>query len=140
MTTQIIPALSQRAAALIKANQSRTARAALKRHWKHVGNQAAREAFINIIGAPAQELATMRTADLLAAIPGVGPKRIRTALITTRISDATTIGDLTPRQRHAIAEWVTYIDPTECPICGGTKSHESAQCNACRLQQRRGER
>ncbi|MHB8868393.1 MAG: integration host factor, actinobacterial type [Thermoleophilia bacterium] len=92
---------AQRLAALQRANETRSARARIKDQLRtgEVGISA-------LLAAPPDSLLTAKLENLLLAIPHSGPVRTRTILSHCRISSSKTVGGLTPRQRHALLEYL----------------------------------
>ena len=89
--------LEQRLAALAKANRIRFARAALK--------VAIRDGDIEawtVVDAPHPDYETMRVVDLLAAVPGLGPVKVRRLMRTHQVSETKTLAGLTRRQRDEL--------------------------------------
>lgn len=84
----------QRLRALAIANEVRTGRAQLKRDIA-----AGTVALVDILASPPGCAHTARVAELLLAVPGVGPARVRRMLAHCRISEAKTLTGLTGRQR-----------------------------------------
>lgn len=100
-TTTDVPtptrSLAQRREALEQANKIRSYRANLKRDMK-----AGRKDIIDVIRRPPEEVATMKLAELLLAVPKLGRTKVGTMLNKTRISPSKTIEGLTHRQRDEI--------------------------------------
>ena len=55
-----------------------------------------------LLGEPPAYLATAKVADLLAALPGLGPVKVARLLERLKISPAKTVAGLTERQRSAL--------------------------------------
>lgn len=125
--------LQERLGRLARANHYRCVRAAVKQHLRQLGRQLAAEAVARIIMDPASELHGMPVTELLAAIPTIGPSRLRTARHQAAVTDTTRLRDLTPRQRITLNAWVTglQVDRYECPGCGGQKWYDAKRCLAC---------
>jgi hypothetical protein len=87
----------QRISSLAVANQTRTARAALK---NDLANGRAR--IEDVLTDPPRCAATAQVSDLLLAIRGVGPKRVTRALAHCRIPYAQTAEGLSERQLAAL--------------------------------------
>jgi hypothetical protein len=104
--------LQQRRAALEEANRVRLARAQLKRDLK-----AGRVSIYDLLAEPPEWIETMPVAQLLQAVPGIGPVKARGMLQRTGISASKTVGSiswrtvagLSPRQRgELLAATVPY--------------------------------
>lgn len=93
--------LTQRKAALKKANEIRTRRAALKRDLR-----AGRQKIHALLLDPPDFLLTAKVADLLLQVPKYGRVKVQRALNHCRISPSKTIGGLSERQRN---ELVMYM-------------------------------
>ncbi len=90
--------LQQRMDALRKANETRSARARLKRDVK------ARRVLVSaLVLDPPEYLETAKVFDLLMAVPMVGRVRAAKTLGEQRISLSKTFGGLSDRQRHELA-------------------------------------
>ena len=86
--------LTQRREALQRANQIRTARAALKRDLK-----AGRISIHALLLDPPEYLETAKVSELLLAVPKYGRVKVNKVLQQCRISPSKTIGGLSERQR-----------------------------------------
>jgi hypothetical protein len=86
--------LDQRMAALRRANEVRTARAAIKRDLK-TGRRDVRV----LIAEPPPELATCKIAELIIAAPKFGKSKTDRLLRQVKVSPSRTIGGLSDRQR-----------------------------------------
>jgi hypothetical protein len=93
--------LEQRMAALKRANEIRTQRAALKRNLKD-GRANAQALLLS----PPEYLLTAKVSELLLAVPKYGHVKVNKILAQCRISPSKTIGGLSSRQR---AELVSYL-------------------------------
>ena len=82
---------------LALANQTRTARAALKKDLA-----TGRTRIEDVLTDPPACAATAQVSDLLLAIRGVGPKRVTRALAHCQIPYAKRAADLSERQRAAL--------------------------------------
>ena len=82
---------------LAVANQTRTARAALKNELA-----TGRARIEDVLTDPPACAATAKVSDLLLAIRGVGPKRVTRALARCRIPYAQTAASLSERQLAAL--------------------------------------
>ena len=87
----------QHTRSLAVANQTRTARAALKNELA-----TGRVRIEDVLTDPPTCAATAKVSDLLLAIRGVGPKRVTRALARCRIPYAQTAAGLNERQRAAL--------------------------------------
>ena len=87
----------QRKRSLAVANQTRTARAALKNELA-----TGRAQIEDVLTDPPPCAATAKVSDLLLAIRGVGPKRASRALARCQIPYAKRAADLSERQRVAL--------------------------------------
>lgn len=85
----------QRSKALLKANEIRCLRAAMKRGLTP-------EHAVTLIAKPPPWLRTMRLELLLVALPWWGRTRVARLLVRCQISPAKTIGGLSTRQRRAV--------------------------------------
>jgi len=94
MTTTALP---QHLQALTAANDTRLFRAHLKRDLK-----AGRVEIAPVVLDPDTRLGSMRTTDLLGALPRVGTHRAGRLVRAVGISETRTIGALTPRQRGVL--------------------------------------
>jgi len=94
--------------ALAKANEVRLARAELKRRVLSGELRAA-----EVILESSWEAESMTVADLLMAQRRWGHTRCRTFLQRVPLSETKTIGSMTDRQRHAVAE---MLEGTESPV------------------------
>jgi hypothetical protein len=106
MTTLQMPAPSrsheQRMGALRLANETRMARAELKRRIFAEHGQASRLAAARVLRDVPAEARRMRTLDLLVAIRGVGKHKSRRWLREVQVSPTTTVSGLSRRQRVAL--------------------------------------
>ena len=93
--------LSQRMAALERANQIRTRRAKLKRDLR-----AGRANAQALLLSPPEYIQTAKVSDMLLAVPKFGKVKVNKILTQCRISPSKTIGGLSDRQR---AELVSYL-------------------------------
>ena len=87
----------QRIRSLAVANQTRTARAALKNELA-----TGRARIEDVLTDPPRCAATAQVSELLLAIRGVGPKRVTRALAHCQIPYAKRAADLSERQRVAL--------------------------------------
>lgn len=55
---------------------------------------------------------TMKVSDLLKAVPGLGPVKVRRALNANRIGFAATLGGLTASRRDDLLEWLVVNHPS----------------------------
>jgi hypothetical protein len=90
---------TDRARALGKANQVRSARATLEADLAS-GHMKIED----VLGQPSPFAATAKVFDLLLALPGIGPARANRALARCRIPYAKTAAGLTDRQRLALID------------------------------------
>jgi hypothetical protein len=90
--------LTQRFAALDRANEIRSARASLKRDLK-----AGRAHIHDLLIDPPDCITTMRVFDLLVAVPKVGRVKANKVLSSCRVSPSRSVGGLTVRQRGELA-------------------------------------
>jgi hypothetical protein len=90
--------LTQRMAALKRANEIRTARAQLKRDVK-AGKVQARDVLLE----PPEWAGSMKVFDLLIAVPKYGRVRVNKILQLARVSPSKTLGGLSRRQRSDVA-------------------------------------
>jgi hypothetical protein len=93
--------LTQRMAALRRANDIRTRRANLKRDLK-----AGRVHIHGLLLDPPEYLETAKVFDLLLAVPKYGRVKVNRILTQCRISPSKTVGGLSERQRN---ELVSYL-------------------------------
>jgi hypothetical protein len=93
--------LSQRMAALKRANEIRTKRAKLKRDLR-----AGRTNPQGLLLSPPEYVLTAKVSEMLLAVPKYGQVKVNKILAQCRISPSKTIGGLSPRQR---AELVSYL-------------------------------
>jgi hypothetical protein len=93
--------LTQRMAALKRANEIRTKRAKLKRDLRsgRTNPQA-------LLLSPPEYVLTAKVSEMLMAVPKYGHVKVNKILTQCRISPSKTIGGLSPRQR---AELVSYL-------------------------------
>jgi hypothetical protein len=98
--------------ALQRANAVRLARADLKRRVAE-GEISAAEV---ILSAP-WEADSMTVSDLLTSQRRWGNTRCRKFLQCVPMSETKTIGSMTDRQRHALAEMLATGEPTAPPFC-----------------------
>jgi hypothetical protein len=91
--------LAQRRSALVKANDHRTRRAALKRDLK-----AGRTSVVGLILDPPDWLATMKLFDLLLALPKHGRVKANRIVVSNQVSPSKTVGGLSERQRGAVID------------------------------------
>jgi hypothetical protein len=93
--------LTQRMAALKRANEIRTKRARLKRDLRsgRTNPQA-------LLLSPPDYVLTAKVSEMLLAVPKYGHVKVNKILAQCRISPSKTIGGLSPRQR---AELVSYL-------------------------------
>ena len=90
---------TQRREALQTANRIRTARAAVKRKVAE-----GRYNPLEILQEPTELLEGMPVADLLRAIPQIGPAKVNRALTKARINPTKPIGSLTEHQVWTLDE------------------------------------
>jgi hypothetical protein len=106
MTTLQMPAPSrsheQRMGALRLANETRVARAELKRRIFAEHGQASRLAAARVLRDVPVEARRMRALDLLEAIRGVGRYQSTRWLREAQVSPTTTVSGLSRRQRTAL--------------------------------------
>lgn len=93
------PFSSQRRQALAMANAVRLARADVKRDLR-----AGRVDITTVLAEPPSCLRTAPILDVLLTIPGVGQHRAGKLLFRAQCSPTKTVGEMTDRQRRAIAE------------------------------------
>jgi S13-like protein len=93
--------LTQRMAALKRANEIRTKRAKLKRDLR-----AGRTNPQGLLLSPPEYVLTAKVSEMLLAVPKYGHVKVNKILAQCRISPSKTIGGLSPRQR---AELVSYL-------------------------------
>jgi len=90
---------SQRMDALDRANHIRMWRSKMKHDLK-----AGRLRVADLLGAPSEEMETMKVIDLLLATPKIGRVKAMKMLAQERISPSKSIGGLSERQRaHLLA-------------------------------------
>jgi hypothetical protein len=91
--------LEQRARALARANEVRSARATLKKQLREgtIGIE-------QILAAPPACVATAEILDLLVAVPKLGPVRASRLLRVSYVSTSKTVGGLSERQRTQLIE------------------------------------
>lgn len=97
MTEAIERTDEQRLVALRLANEVRIQRACMKRQLR-VGEASV----VWIVRCQPDYVRSMKLYQLLLALPMFGPSRVRALLVRLRISDAKTVGGLSPRQRDEI--------------------------------------
>jgi hypothetical protein len=106
MTTLQMPAPSrsheQRMGALRLANETRMARAELKRRIFAEHGQASRLAAARVLRDVPVEARRMKVDDLLRAVRGIGEQRSRRWRATIGASTSKTVGGLSRRQRIAL--------------------------------------
>jgi hypothetical protein len=85
--------------ALQRANEIRTARAQLKRDLK-AGRISVHDLLLN----PPDYVQTAKVFDMLLAVPKYGRVKVGKILNVCRISPSKTIGGLSQRQRHELAQ------------------------------------
>lgn len=113
--TRTAPARSpeQRAAALVKANRVRVARARLKRRIKADPSYRVLETALagdtTALGLEADELATMKVYELLIAAPALGRVKVNRVLRRSTTSPSKTVGGLTWRQREELTTELRYM-------------------------------
>jgi hypothetical protein len=93
--------LTQRMAALKRANEIRMKRAKLKRDLR-----AGRTNPQGLLLSPPEYVLTAKVSEMLLAVPKYGQVKVNKILTQCRISPSKTIGGLSPRQR---AELVSYL-------------------------------
>lgn len=55
---------------------------------------------------------TMKIADLLKAVPGLGPAKVRRAFTANQIGHGATLGGLTAARRGDLLEWLVVNHPS----------------------------
>lgn len=85
----------QRNDALVKANDIRVRRAALKRTLTF-------DRAVEVVAEPPPWAAAMKALDLLVALPRIGKIKARETLRACQISDSKTVGGLSDRQRSVL--------------------------------------
>jgi len=107
--TPIAPArgIDQRHQALELANEIRYRRAEMKRNMRHLGAHLAAFAAVHIVASPPRWAETMKLRNLLVALPGVGDARADRVLVQLQVSPRKTLAGLSPRQRGAVAQWLS---------------------------------
>lgn len=93
--------------ALRRANVVRRRRKELKLELADLGGAAARERCVELLSAPPPEAVSMAVGKLVGACPGVGASRLRRYLMVAGVRPFAAIGDLTERQRAALAAMLT---------------------------------
>lgn len=88
---------SQRQQALVRANQIRARRAALKRDLR-----AGERHLADILQRPAEYTMTAKVHDLLVCVPGIGDVKAARMLQKCRVSGSKTVGGLSDRQRSEL--------------------------------------
>jgi hypothetical protein len=96
--------------ALRQANEVRSARAKLKRGLRE-GTVRLEE----IIAAEPAYLATAEVAELLVAVPKIGPVKAGRMLTTARVSQLKTIAELSDRQRAYLIELLSRSSAGPAP-------------------------
>jgi hypothetical protein len=91
----------QRRAALRRANEVRLARAAVKRRL-----QSGELALDDVLTNPGWMVETATVAEMLEATRWVGKRRTWQALRMCQVSGSRAVGELTPRQRAELVEWL----------------------------------
>lgn len=95
---------AQAAAALERAQRIRIARAATRRELATLGRGfPARQRCAELLESPPAHLATIRVTDLIAYCHGMGPTNAEWIVRRHRIGLMRVVGQLTDRQRQAIA-------------------------------------
>jgi len=89
--------LTQRLAALNRANDVRTKRAQLKKDLK-----GGRETIHKLLLDPPEYILTAKVFDMLLAVPKYGRVKVNKVLTQCRISPSKTIGGLSERQRNEL--------------------------------------
>ena len=89
----------QRLRALAKANEVRFARAQLKR-----GLAANRVELASVLLTPPACAQTATLSELLLALPGIGPVRVRRMLTRCKIPETRTLARLSNRQRNELLQ------------------------------------
>ena len=103
---------AQRMEALSVANRHRTRRAQFKQQLKQAtGRDARRRVVAALIDVP-DWMATMKTVDLLMAVPRVGRVKSNQILMKVKTSPSRTLGGLTERQRDMLVELITTLPAT----------------------------
>jgi hypothetical protein len=95
-------ALTQRLAALEKANRTRSFRAQIKRDLR-----AGRITLAQLIAHPPAELGSMRLYELLLATPKIGTGKATRILRRAALPASKTVATLTARQRHELLTALT---------------------------------
>jgi hypothetical protein len=90
---------AQRMEALERATEVRLKRAELKKQLK-----AGKLGIEEILGCPPDYLQTAKVADLLLALPNIGPAKASRLLTRCQISESKTVGALSERQREALVD------------------------------------
>jgi hypothetical protein len=89
--------MSQHLEALERANEIRSARAALKREiHEHPSG------LLKVLRTPPEWLRAERVGRLLRYAPGLGPQRTRNILASIPVGEMRTVGNLTDRERAAL--------------------------------------
>jgi hypothetical protein len=97
--------MPQHMRALEIANMVRHARHESKVVWKSMKRDEARRAFAELVLASPDWACTWEVRQALLSLPGVGARRVRSALAQAGIPATARIGALTERQRLALAAW-----------------------------------
>lgn len=93
--------LSQRMAALRRANDIRSQRAEIKRRIK-----AGNESVTGLIADPPEYIDTMKVWDLMIATPKFGRVKVNRILTQVRVSPSKTVGGLSERQRRELMSFL----------------------------------
>lgn len=101
----------QRIQALERANDIRTYRAELKRDLR-----AGRRSIIDLLTEPPEKVATMKTFDLLLAVPKLGRTKVNKLLTGCKISPSKTVGGLSERQRREVRAWILRTPRSSRPV------------------------
>jgi hypothetical protein len=96
----------QRLLQLKHANEIRSRRAQLKAEIARGETTLA-----EVLNADHDWIQTMRVVDLLRPAPGLGPVRVKRALIANRITPSLRLESFCPRRRQELLIWLT----TNCP-------------------------
>ena len=91
--------LEQRMEALELANRIRCERARVKRELRENPSLV-----LALVADPPAFLGSMKVEKLLVAVPRMGVVKARRMMVSARISDAKTVGGLSPRQRTELVD------------------------------------
>lgn len=106
MTTHALPerTADQRLEALCKANASRIERARFKTSLRRLTKAQAARMVVAMVERPPEWAVSWRCAELLRAVPLLGPVKVNQLMQRLAIYDGKRLGGLTGRQRRDLQE------------------------------------